>query len=295
MAKQRQISDRFWYDTFVSEELTEPDEKLLFVYLLTNQYISITGIYEIAIRTINFDTAIPTPRIKEILSKLSQAGKVHYDQGYVILENYHKYTSYNNPSVRKYVTEQLYALPVGIKQKFADVIKQIHALAMPTPCPGDRQEKQEKRQNSCPPPAQDNPTPCPPQGQPSIPNSNSNSNSNSIPSPLPPQGEKYIRDGVTGKVIENPDWKEGKEGRKENSASSKEGKEGKDDVPQEVAPGVWLSENQLKELREEYGNDAVIEVPDQVSEWIAAKGMVLKDPMKICQKFARKFVETHNG
>ena len=309
MAKNKQISERFWYDPYIAEELTEPDEKLLFLYLLTNQYVSITGIYEISIRTINFDTAIPAPRIKAILAKLSQAGKVHYDMGYVILVNFHKYTSYNIPQVRNYVKELIKALPSPIQDQYSDVINNIIALANPLPSPRQPLKNSENQENSSPRQAQGKGKASPTQGQPastptSTPTPTNTSTSTSFPPT--PQGEPKLRrpDGSVemGNFVRHPDGRIGrKEGKEENLTSSGEGKEGRkegrkdDDALKEEAPGVWLSENQCRMIRETYGDDALITVPGQVSAWAEEKGIPIKNGFKMCEKFAKKFVEEKRG
>lgn len=302
MAKNKQISERFWYDTYVAEELTDPDEKLLYIYLLTNQYASITGIYEISIRTINFDTSIPAPRIKEILAKLSQAGKVHYDMGYVILVNFYKYTSYNIPQVRNYVKELIKALPSPIQDQYSDVINNLIALANPKASPRQALENSEKQENSSPRQGQGKGKASPTQGQPaSTPTPTPTPTNTNTSFPPTPQGEPRFHrpDGSVemGGFVRHPDGRiEGKEGKEEKLTSSGEGRKGKDDdTPIEVAPGVWMSENQCRMIRDTYGNDALIEVPDQVSEWAAEKGIPIKNGFKMCEKFARKFVEARNG
>ena len=42
--KQRYVNTRFWNDTYVSS--LDPIEKLLFIYLLTNEHTNISGVYE---------------------------------------------------------------------------------------------------------------------------------------------------------------------------------------------------------------------------------------------------------
>ncbi len=46
MAKYRVVNTRFWDDAYVAE--LSPNEKLIFLYLLTNALTTIGGIYELS-------------------------------------------------------------------------------------------------------------------------------------------------------------------------------------------------------------------------------------------------------
>lgn len=323
MPKQRQVSDKFWHDSYVSEELTDPDEKLLLLYLLTNQYVGITGIYEIAIRQINFDTNIPSEKIKSILLKLSDAGKVFYESGYIILANYHRYTSYNMPGVKKYVISQLEALPKAIKEKHHDIIETIKALASPTQGQGkgSQSPRQGLSEGSQSPVTVNNDgenkgqgkgKASPTQAQPytSIPIPIPNTNTTSIPSPLSPQGGntaakpgKWILDPVTRKVVENPDW-EGREEGKENSNSAlgkgTEGKGRKEYDPntdpnyvEEWTDQVALKNKEFDLLESEFKNLDIVDVIFKASDWAKEKHIKIKDAYKFVRGFAQK--EVQNG
>ena len=54
MAKNRMVNTRIWSDPRVLE--LDPSEKLLWVYLITNDHTSICGIYEIHSRVISMET-----------------------------------------------------------------------------------------------------------------------------------------------------------------------------------------------------------------------------------------------
>lgn len=59
------------------------DARLLFIYLFTNPSASIAGIYRLPLRTIEFESGIPTARIKELFAEFSAANKAHFDNGVV--------------------------------------------------------------------------------------------------------------------------------------------------------------------------------------------------------------------
>jgi len=54
MAKQRMVNTRVWSDSRVLD--LDPSEKLMRIYLITNDHTDLCGIYEIHIKTISMET-----------------------------------------------------------------------------------------------------------------------------------------------------------------------------------------------------------------------------------------------
>ncbi len=90
--KTRIIHTKFWKDTFVSD--LNPSEKLIFLYLLTNDRVNIIHCYECADREILFDTGVTRDALESAKVKLSASGKVHFFHSYVFLANAEKYEQY---------------------------------------------------------------------------------------------------------------------------------------------------------------------------------------------------------
>ncbi len=88
MAKLRYIKDSFWSDEWI-EGLTL-EEKWFFLYLLTNQYVSLTGIYSLTIRKMAFELNSSVEFVQKTLEKFQQAKKVYYIGGNVIIVNFVK-------------------------------------------------------------------------------------------------------------------------------------------------------------------------------------------------------------
>jgi hypothetical protein len=93
MSKLRSVSTSFWSDPFV-EDLT-PTEKLLFLYLITNERTNMLGIYEASISKMSFETGIDKKTIKKALEGFERVGKVKYRDNFVLLINYMKHQKYN--------------------------------------------------------------------------------------------------------------------------------------------------------------------------------------------------------
>lgn len=112
MAKQRYIKDSFWIDPYI-QELWQV-EKLLFLYLLTNQNVNIAWIYEITERQMCFDTWIEKDRLLQAVYKLSEDKKIVYKNNRMIIINFIKNQSMN-PSVEKWIERVIDWLPDWIK------------------------------------------------------------------------------------------------------------------------------------------------------------------------------------
>jgi len=111
MARNRVVNTKFWSDNYVSE--LDPVEKLLFLYLITNEKTNIAGIYEIPLKIIAVETGIEKEMIQKILKRFEKDKKVYYKHGYVFLVNFifHQTT---NPSVILGIQREINSLPNNI-------------------------------------------------------------------------------------------------------------------------------------------------------------------------------------
>ena len=65
MAKARYIHTKFWSDDWISR--LDPVEKLLFIYLLTNERTNICGVYELPLKFMAVETGIEKDMVEKIL------------------------------------------------------------------------------------------------------------------------------------------------------------------------------------------------------------------------------------
>jgi hypothetical protein len=86
--KMRSVNTHFWKDTWASS-LT-PNEKLMFIYLLTNPLNSMLGIYEISPHLISLETGLPMDECSRIFDKFETDGKVYYLEGYIVIVSWLK-------------------------------------------------------------------------------------------------------------------------------------------------------------------------------------------------------------
>lgn len=108
MSKTRYIKTDFWSDSFI--ETLDPVEKLLFIYLFTNDRLDLCGIYEISLRKVSFETGINEERVQKIISKFSEKWKIHYIEWYVCVMNFTKHLQIN-PSVSLWIERSKSLIP----------------------------------------------------------------------------------------------------------------------------------------------------------------------------------------
>lgn len=94
--KQRYVNTRFWNDSFVSG--LDPVEKLMFIYLLTNEHTNIAGVYELPLKIMGVETGFETSMIKKILPRLRS--KIQYIDGMVVIRNFVKHQETSSDRVQ---------------------------------------------------------------------------------------------------------------------------------------------------------------------------------------------------
>lgn len=111
MAGYRQIHTSIWKDEWFLD--LEPDDKLLFIYLFSNDSASVAGIYKLALKVIAFETGLSLPNVKAALNRFSEAGKVYYQDGVVWVKNLRKYNESASPKVVTKIESDLADIPDG--------------------------------------------------------------------------------------------------------------------------------------------------------------------------------------
>lgn len=149
--KQRYIRDTFWSDAYV-EKLT-PDEKLIFLYLLTNTLCNVAGIYEVRTKRIGFDTGYDIEVVETILNRFKKDGKLFRIDDYIIITNFVKNQS-TNPSILQGVERIIQELPENIQQAVADWVDDgllyltLPNLTKPNPTKRKKVEKKDSEATS---------------------------------------------------------------------------------------------------------------------------------------------------
>ena len=98
MATFRQVHTKIWKDAWFGE-LT-PKQKLLFVYLFTNEQASLAGIYELPLRFIVFETGLTKKEVSEYMAFFAKANKAYYQDEIVWVPNLPRYHPTNSKTQR---------------------------------------------------------------------------------------------------------------------------------------------------------------------------------------------------
>lgn len=113
MARRRIINTRFWNDSYIAELI--PNEKLLFLYFLTNPYTNICGAYELPMRQIVVDSGFSREEVDKMMKKFDLDKKIYYRDGYVIVKNFIKHQEVN-PNVLVGIENEVSKLPYKIRK-----------------------------------------------------------------------------------------------------------------------------------------------------------------------------------
>ena len=90
--KTRIVYTRFWHDNYISD--LNAKEKLLFIYLFTNEKVNICGIYELPDKYILLDTDITQKDLNRMKQKFMEAGKFTFINGWIRIENFELYNKF---------------------------------------------------------------------------------------------------------------------------------------------------------------------------------------------------------
>lgn len=90
--KRRSLETRFWKDSYI-QTLTS-NGKLLFNYLLMNEYVNIIHIYELPETYISLETGITLKQIKDLKDQFQRDGKFLFKDSWIKIVNADKYEHY---------------------------------------------------------------------------------------------------------------------------------------------------------------------------------------------------------
>jgi hypothetical protein len=105
----RQIHTRIWDDPWFQDLL--PEEKLLFIYLFSNERAALCGLYELSLKTMAFETGLRKDAITLALHRFGQAGKAFWDGRHVWVPNLRKYNETASEKVQIRIAKELAAIP----------------------------------------------------------------------------------------------------------------------------------------------------------------------------------------
>lgn len=118
MAKSRYINTKFWSDNWVRR--LDKIDRYLFLYFLTNEHTSISGIYELSLDVMSFETGIAEiDLLQKWIPRLQP--KMIYIRGWVVLTNFQKHQSSTSVTVQKGIKSEVEKIPLDIKKTMDDI------------------------------------------------------------------------------------------------------------------------------------------------------------------------------
>src|SRR3990167_10396814 len=147
MAKTRMINTRFWNDNFIVG--LNPLDRYLFLYFLTNEHTNISGIYELPMRTLAFETGIDKEMLPKMIKRLE--GRVHYLDGWIFIKNFQKHQATTSEKVKRGIEIETAKIPNKIKDKIDKLSKKkypIDRVSNPIIYPNENENENEKLEQS---------------------------------------------------------------------------------------------------------------------------------------------------
>lgn len=112
MAKERIVNTKFWTDNYITT--LDPVEKLLFLYFITNPLTNISGVYELPIKQIAFDSGIESDMVRKIVDRFERDGKVFLRDGWIGIRNFIKNQHTKSADVQEGIKRELSLAPKSI-------------------------------------------------------------------------------------------------------------------------------------------------------------------------------------
>ena len=120
MAVQRYISTSFWSDKWI-RKISIPN-RYFYLYLMTNTFTNIAGIYEINEDQMVFDTGATEEEIKETFAIFEAAGKAFYFKDYVIMPSWPDHQKWwIRKTIKQGIDSIIQKLPEAIRYKAVQV------------------------------------------------------------------------------------------------------------------------------------------------------------------------------
>lgn len=134
MAIYRNIQMSFWTDTKVMDEFS-PDQKLLYLYLLTNPHTNLSGCYEISKRQIAYETGMTAKQVNDNLSALQDDLRVvvYSDKTKeILLVNWSKYNWTASEKFRKPLEKEILSVKdEEFRQYLSDLLDGADTVSIP--------------------------------------------------------------------------------------------------------------------------------------------------------------------
>lgn len=117
---RRSVNTRMWSDEWF--ETLKPTERLLWLYLLTNERTNMLGCYEVSMKRISYESGIDEVTVRKAFEGFERLGKAYYLGGkYVFLPNWLKNQSMNTNMVKS-ARKDYATLPISILEAICGIV-----------------------------------------------------------------------------------------------------------------------------------------------------------------------------
>ena len=118
MADFRQVYTKMWTEDnwFVNQDR---NHRYLFMYLFTNNHTSPSGMYEIPLRVMAFETDFAQDELSKLLTDFEMDGKVFFEKGIVWVANMRKYQETRSEKLQQRIEADIRSVPdCAIKRRY---------------------------------------------------------------------------------------------------------------------------------------------------------------------------------
>ena len=140
MAIFRKIHTSFWSDPFIGD--LDNEQRLFYLYLLTNERTKQCGIYEISKRQICYELGFSLDKVSKMLAYFVKAGKIMYSESTqeVALKNWMKFNGSTSPKVLSCIKSELCSV------KNTLLIEYVNSMYTPSQEEEEQEEEQEQEE-----------------------------------------------------------------------------------------------------------------------------------------------------
>jgi hypothetical protein len=159
MADYRQIHTKIWKDGWFLDLST--NDKLLFIYLFSNERAHLTGLYDIPLKVIVFESGLSQEDVEDGLARFEAAGKAFYQNGWLWIPNLMRYNARNieSPRIQPHIKNHITEVPeCSLKQRWIEYYNcmvaeeyRIHTVYIPNLHEHEHEHEHEHMGASAPP------------------------------------------------------------------------------------------------------------------------------------------------
>jgi len=146
MTNIRYINSKIWQKNWFLE--IDSYEKLVYIFLLSNQYSNIIGVYQVSIKLIEVFTKINN--VEPIFKKLKNINKIDFYENWIFIKDFSDYQPFKGNKMKQTIEKIFKEIPRDVIDNFGLVEKEfIDFVMLKKPINGIRKEIFERDGYKC--------------------------------------------------------------------------------------------------------------------------------------------------